>query len=53
MLQITGKDIIAIVVIVTCAVLLATGIDTEVKSILALVTGYYFGTKLKKSKQGK
>jgi len=53
MLQITGKDIIAIVVIVTCAVLLATGIDTEVKSILALVTGYYFGTKLRRSRQGK
>ena len=48
MFQITGKDIIAVLVVTICGVLMGLGIDGEVKSILALVVGYYFGTKVLK-----
>ena len=38
--------ITALVLIAGCFVLLFTGIDGEVKSILTLAAGYFFGTAI-------
>jgi hypothetical protein len=38
-------------IIITCVILLATGIDGEVKSILALAAGWIFKSGYKKAKR--
>lgn len=52
----TPDLIIALVLIVGCLVLVFTGIDGEVKSILTLSAGWVFGSQfvaLKQSRGGK
>ena len=41
----TPDTVIAIILVVGCLVLIATGIDSEVKSILTLVAGWAFGSQ--------
>ena len=43
--------IAALILIVGCFVLLFTGIDGEVKSILTLSAGYFFGTAIAERRQ--
>ena len=40
----TVKDIFAGVVAIGCIVLIALGLDGEVKALLGVIIGYYFGT---------
>ena len=42
----TPDKITALILIVGCLALIFTGIDGEVKSILTLSAGYFFGTSL-------
>ena len=50
----TPDMIIAIILVVGCIVLLSLGIDSEVKSILALAAGWAFGSQYvaRKGKHG-
>ena len=41
----TPDTVIALVLVVGCIVLLALGIDSEVKSILAIAAGWAFGAQ--------
>lgn len=45
----TIKDLFAGGVAIGCIILIALGIDGEVKALLGVVVGYYFGTKIKKA----
>jgi uncharacterized membrane protein AbrB (regulator of aidB expression) len=52
----TPDFIIALVLIVSCVALIATGIDSEVKSILTLASGWAFGSQFQRrrlEKEGK
>jgi len=52
----TPDMIIAMVLVVSCVALIATGIDSEVKSILTLAAGWAFGSQYvarRNSKGGK
>lgn len=49
----TPDLIIALVLILSCVTLIATGIDSEVKSILTLAAGWAFGTQFQARKQAK
>ena len=50
----TGDFIIALILVVGCLALVATGIDSEVKSILCIAAGWAFGSQYmeKKIKKG-
>ena len=43
-MQWSADRVIALVLIILCAILIALGIDTELKSILAMAAVYFFGT---------
>jgi len=47
----TPDKITALVLIAGCLVLLFTGIDGEVKSILTLAAGYFFGVSYSERKK--
>lgn len=49
----TPDMIIALVLVVSCVALIATGIDGEVKSILTLAAGWAFGTQYQVRKVAK
>jgi len=42
-ISVDGKDILAWIIVIGCIILIAFGIDTEVKSILAVAAGFAFG----------
>lgn len=44
-IQIEGRDIIALVVVIGGLILLAVGINTVVGSLLLMVVAFYFGEK--------
>lgn len=44
----TPDLIIAMVLICSCIALIATGIDSEVKSILTVAAGWVFGTQIER-----
>ena len=48
----TPDTVIALVLVVGCIILLGFGIDSEVKSILALAGGWVFGTQYQARKRG-
>ena len=39
----TPDTLIALIIVLGCIILVALGIDTEIKSILAAAAGYVFG----------
>lgn len=43
------RECVAGVVAIGCIVLIALGIDGEVKALLGVVVGYYFGRSVKKT----
>jgi len=43
----TADKITALVLVVCCTILLFTGIDGEVKSILTMAAGYFFGASIR------
>ena len=49
----TPDLIIALVVVLGCFVLIATGIDSEVKAILTMAAGWCFGSQFQARRQGK
>lgn len=49
----TPDFVIALVLIVSCIILIATGIDSEVKSILPVASGWAFGSQYQARKQEK
>ena len=49
----TPDLIIALVLVVSCVALIATGIDGEVKSILTVAAGWAFGSQYQARKQPK
>ena len=49
----TPDLIIALVLILSCVALIATGIDGEVKSILTLAAGWAFGTQFQAKRAAK
>ena len=49
----TPDLIIALVLIVSCVALIATGIDSEVKAILTIAAGWCFGSQFQARRQGK
>jgi len=49
----TPDTIIALVLIASCVVLIATGIDGEVKSILTVAAGWVFGSQYQARRQEK
>lgn len=42
------REVVAGVVAIGCMVLIALGIDGEVKALLGVIVGYYFGRTIKK-----
>ena len=50
----TPDTIIALVIVVGCIILIAFGIDSEMKSVLAIAAGWAFGTQyqVRRGKQG-
>lgn len=46
MKQIQMREIIAGVVAIGCIVLIALGIDGQVKALLGVIVGYYFGSQV-------
>lgn len=44
----TPDLIIALILIASCIALIASGIDSEVKSILTVAAGWVFGTQLER-----
>ena len=42
----TVKDLFAGVIAIGCICLIALGIDGEVKALLGVIIGYYFGTQV-------
>ena len=49
----TPDLIIAIILIIGCLGLIATGIDSEVKSILTVAAGWVFGTQYQERRKKK
>ena len=52
----TPDFIIALVLVVSCVILIATGIDSEVKAILTMAAGWAFGSQFHRrrlEKEGK
>lgn len=49
----TPDTIIALVIVVSCFVLIGTGIDSEVKSILTVAAGWIFGSQYQVRRIGK
>ena len=47
----TPDMVIALVLVISCVALIATGIDGEVKSILTLAAGWAFGSQYQVRKQ--
>ena len=47
----TPDTVIALVIVVGCIILMAIGIDSEVKSILAIATGWAFGAQYQARKK--
>jgi len=43
---ITPKDILALIIVIGGFYLIATGVDSFIQLVLALVVGYYFGRRL-------
>jgi len=42
----TPDRITALILVCSCIVMVATGVDSEVKSILTVASGYLFGTSI-------
>lgn len=47
----TPETVIPLVIIASCVVLIATGIDSEVKAILTMAAGWAFGSQYQARKQ--
>ncbi len=50
--NLTIRELIAGVIAVGCIVLIALGIDGEVKALLGVIIGYYFGFGVKTLRKG-